>query len=93
MKDGLPENDIMFFLIFPIAHSGDDEQPFKLWGGELLAFGSANPCTEERYDSGSFATYQGRALVIVYARKAGEIRICVTGETLGSGEAIVRVVD
>ena len=34
-------------------------------GGELLGFGSANPCTEEDYLSGSFKTYYGRTQAIV----------------------------
>ena len=32
---------------------------------ELLAFGSANPCTTEQYHTGTFTTYYGRALAIV----------------------------
>lgn len=44
-------------------------------GGELLAFGSANPCTEERYHTGSFTTYHGRALAIVRAGNNGDITI------------------
>lgn len=34
-------------------------------GGELLGFGSANPCTKEDYLSGTFTTYYGRAQAIV----------------------------
>ena len=34
-------------------------------GGELLAFGSANPCTTEQYHTGTFTTYYGRAMAIV----------------------------
>jgi hypothetical protein len=34
-------------------------------GGELLAFGSARPRTEERYDAGATTTYQGHAQAIV----------------------------
>ncbi len=33
--------------------------------GKLLAFGSANPRTEESYNTGSFTTYYGRALAII----------------------------
>lgn len=48
-------------------------------GGELLALGSANPRTEERYDSGSFTTYYGRALAVV---RAGDgCSVTVTAET------------
>ena len=34
-------------------------------GGELLAFGSARPRTEERYDVGAHTTYFGRAQAVV----------------------------
>ena len=34
-------------------------------GGELLAFGSARPRTEERYDTGTHTTYFGHAQAIV----------------------------
>lgn len=37
----------------------------KVDGAELLGFGSANPCTEEDYLSGSFKTYYGRSQAIV----------------------------
>ena len=47
-------------------------------GGELLAFGSANPCTEEQYDAGSFTTYYGRALAVVQAGKSGTVSVSVT---------------
>lgn len=49
-------------------------------GGKLLAFGSANPCTEERYDAGTFTTYQGRAMAVVYADKSGKIEVEIIGE-------------
>ena len=44
-------------------------------GGELLAFGSANPCTEEEYHAGSFTTYYGRALAIVRAGNEGVVTV------------------
>lgn len=42
-------------------------------GGELLAFGSANPRTEERFDTGSCTTYYGRAMAVVRAGKSGKM--------------------
>lgn len=47
--------------------------------GELLAFGSANPCTEEQYHTCSFTTYYGRALAVV--RVAEHTVITVTDGT------------
>ena len=45
-------------------------------GGELLGFGSANPRTEERFDSGTYTTYYGRALAAV--RAGGQEQLAVT---------------
>lgn len=43
--------------------------------GELLAFGSANPRTEERYHMGQFMTYYGRAMAIVRCTEKGTLTI------------------
>lgn len=41
-----------------VAESNADRKlTVEVTGGELLAFGSANPCTAEQYHSGSFTTY------------------------------------
>ncbi len=52
-------------------------------GGELLAFGSANPCHEEQYHTGTFTTYYGRALAIIRAGQSGSVSICVDGVPTG----------
>ena len=52
-----------------VESHADRKLTVSVEGGELLAFGSAAPRTEERYDAGEFTTYLGRALAIV---KAGE---------------------
>ncbi len=52
--------------------SSDRRVTVQVEGGELLAFGSANPRTEERYDSGSFTTYYGRALAVVRTGAGGK---------------------
>ena len=52
-------------------------------GGELLAFGSANPCHEEQYHTGTFTTYYGRALAVIRAGQSGSVSICVDGVPTG----------
>ena len=47
-------------------------------GGELLAFGSANPRTEEMFDSGEYSTYYGRALAAVRAGESGTVRVAAS---------------
>ena len=46
-------------------------------GGELLAFGSANPRTEERFDAGSCTTYYGRAMAVIRAGKPDRMVVTV----------------
>ena len=54
-----------------VESNNDREITVTVENGELLGFGSANPRTEERYDSGTYTTYYGRALAIVRAGVAG----------------------
>ena len=58
----------------------------------LLGFGSGNPITEENYTRGSFTSYQGRALAVLRAGyEAGEARLTVTAEGIGSAEITLPV--
>ena len=60
-------------------------------GGELLAFGSANPRTEERYDTGEFATYYGRAMAVVRCTTKGVLHIIAKDQEGRTGEAQIQV--
>lgn len=51
--------------------------------GELLGFGSAKPNPTERFDSGTYTTYYGRALAVVRAKKAGTMKVTVSGDDIG----------
>ncbi|MGN1219518.1 MAG: DUF4982 domain-containing protein, partial [Candidatus Cryptobacteroides sp.] len=51
-------------------------------GGELKGFGSGEPITEARFDSGIYPAYYGQALAAVKAGDGDEIKITVTGEGL-----------
>lgn len=62
----------------------------QVTGGVLLRFGSANPCTEESYVTGTCTTYYGRAQAVVYAGQPGEICVKVSGGN-DSGEARIVV--
>lgn len=66
-----------------VVESNDDRKlTVRVEGGELLGFGSANPCTEERFDQGSYTTYYGKALAVVRARQIGDLVVHVSGEGL-----------
>ena len=58
-----------------VESNADRRVTVTVEGGELLAFGSANPCTTEEYHSGSFTTYYGRALAVVRAGEAGTVTV------------------
>jgi hypothetical protein len=55
-----------------VESNADSQLNVSVQGGELLAFGSANPKTEENYNKGIFTTYYGRALAVVRAGETGE---------------------
>ena len=48
-----------------VESNADQKLTVTVEGGELLGFGSANPCHEEQYHTGVFTTYYGRALAVV----------------------------
>lgn len=75
-----------------IVESNDDHKlTVKIVGGELLAFGSANPRTEERYHLGSFTTYFGRAQAVIRAGDTGQVEIHVDAEELSNTNAAVSI--
>lgn len=61
-----------------IERNADIPLTVTVEGAELLAFGSANPRTEESYLSGTFTTYYGRAQAIL-RKGAGPMTLSVNG--------------
>lgn len=61
-----------------VESNADRKLTVTVEGGELLAFGSANPCTTEEYHTGSFTTYYGRALAVVRAGESGVVTVTAT---------------
>lgn len=62
----------------------DRELRVSVVGGELLAYGSANPRTEERYNSGRFTTYYGRSQAVIRAGSGDRLTIEVRGDGVPS---------
>lgn len=58
-----------------IERNCDGKIKVKVEGGRLLAFGSANPRTEESYISGEFTAYYGKAQVIVLSDRESQIKV------------------
>ncbi len=69
-----------------VESNADRHLSISVEGGELLGFGSANPCHEEQYHTGCFTTYYGRALAIVRAQKN-----CTVTVTDGTANACVTI--
>ena len=65
-----------------VEHNTDEKLTVTVEGGELLAFGSANPRTEESFLSGTYTTYYGRALAIVRKQSGKDAAITISGKTL-----------
>lgn len=87
-KKVIKQNEILYLDIEIVGENGvvesNDDQLLKVnvSGGELLAFGSANPRTEEEYHRGEFTTYYGRAQAIVRGNETGTVEVVVEGNNL-----------
>lgn len=82
-KQTLPGNEIAYFKVEirgenqEIESNADRRLKVTVKGGELMGFGSGNPCTEEKYTSGKFTTYYGRAQVVVRIKDREKLRVQV----------------
>ena len=64
-----------------VESNADEAVTLTVKGGELLGFGSANPCTTDRFDAGRCTTYQGCALAVVRLGE-GPLTVTATGTSL-----------
>ena len=88
-------SDIIYIPVEIVGENGivesnaDRKMTVMVAGGELLGFGSANPCHEEQYHTGSFTSYYGRALAVV--RKTTEkLSVTVHAEGMAPVTAEIR---
>jgi hypothetical protein len=87
-KDIIKTGEVLYLDISLAGENGvvesnaDRKLSVTVEGGELLAFGSANPRTEEQYHSGKFTTYYGRAQVVVRGKTPGNLKVSISGEDL-----------
>lgn len=86
-KDTVKPGEIVYVPVIIEGENGvvesnaDRKLTVIVEGGELLGFGSANPCTEEQYHTGSFTTYYGRALAVVRAGSDRSLKVTVKDGT------------
>ena len=64
-----------------VESNADRMLTVKVDGGKLLGFGSAQPCTDETFQSGKYTTYFGQSQAIIRPGK-GKVTIIVSGEGL-----------
>ena len=74
-----------------VERNRDKKVKIKVEGGILMAFGSANPRTEESYISGEFTTYYGKAQAVVRKETAGEIKITAMSPDMKSESICISV--
>nr|MCR5396909.1 DUF4982 domain-containing protein [Lachnospiraceae bacterium] len=60
-----------------VESNADRTLEVSVEGGELLGFGSANPCTKEDYTTGRFPTYYGRAQAVVRVNAEANVTVKV----------------
>lgn len=60
-----------------VESNADRKLTVSVEGGELLGFGSANPRTEERFDTGVYTTYYGKAQAVVRVTDVENLKIVV----------------
>ena len=83
-----PANGIAYVEIAIVGANGQVESNFDealtcaVEGGELLAFGSAQPAPTESYLDGTFTSYRGYAQAVVRRTEPGIAAISVHGTTL-----------
>lgn len=65
-----------------VESNADRKLTVTVEGGELLAFGSANPRTEERFDEGTYTTYYGVALAAVRVNENTVVAVTDGTETV-----------
>ena len=74
-----------------IAESNADRTlEVSVEGGELLAFGSADPRTEDCFDRGRYRTYYGRAMAVIRAG-SGEKMTVIVKDSQGEERHIIPV--
>lgn len=82
-NDSLKTGDICYIDVSMRCTNGivdcnsDDKLSIEVENGELLAFGSANPRTEDGFLEGCYRTYYGKSQAVIRVGEANEMKITV----------------
>ena len=60
-------------------------------GGKLLAFGSANPCTEEDFVSGTYTTYFGKAQIVIMKEEPGIVEVKAVSDEMEEVKTTIHI--
>ena len=97
-EDNVKRGDILYLDISLIGENSeiecnrDTKLGIAIEGGELLAFGSANPKTEETFLSGIYTTYYGRSQAVIKICEE-QVHIRVSGEGIAPADTMIRVTE
>ncbi|HAL74694.1 MAG TPA: glycoside hydrolase family 2 [Clostridiales bacterium] len=75
-----------------IESNADQQLSLTVDSGQLLGFGSAAPYSEERFDTGIYTTYQGRALAVIRAGESGSLTLRVKGQDLAESLLVMPII-
>jgi hypothetical protein len=96
-KETVKAGELVYVDVLLVGENGvvesnaDTKLTVTVEGGDLLAFGSANPRTEENYNAGSFTTYYGRSQAVLRSKQQGTTAISVQGKNLETVQAVIVV--
>lgn len=75
-----------------VESNQDSKVQVTVEGGELLVFGSANPRTEDRFDTGEYTTYYGNALAVIRVTDANAVTVYAKTEDGSLAECRIPVI-
>ena len=75
-----------------VESNQDSKVQVTVEGGELLGFGSANPRTEDRFDTGEYTTYYGNALAVIRVTDANAVTVYAKTEDGSLAECRIPVI-
>lgn len=94
-QDVIKPGAIGYLNIFMTGENGvvdcnsDERLSVEVENGELLAFGSANPRTEESFLAGQYCTWYGKAMAVVRAGMEGKVHVTVKSASHTATEELI----
>lgn len=96
-KQSAKAGEVLFFEVCLCDKSGTVESnadtylTARVEGGTLLAFGSAQQKSEEKYSSEKVKTYYGRALLAVKCKESGKVNVRIDGQHVVGTDVSVNI--